>query len=69
MDLNLINELEMFALPWEFSINIYNVYNRRNPFALYTTMEQDNTSGEFVKKFKQVTLFPIIPTLGLRFSF
>ena len=69
MDVNLINEFTMFDLPWEFSINVYNVYNRRNPFALYTTMERDNESGEYVKKFKQVTLFPIIPTLGLRFSF
>jgi hypothetical protein len=69
MDVNLINEFTMFDLPWEFSINVYNVYNRRNPFALYTTMERDNESGDYVKKFKQVTLFPIIPTLGLRFSF
>lgn len=69
MDVNLINEFTMFDLPWEFSINIYNVYNRRNPFALYTSMERDNASGEYVKKFKQITLFPIIPTVGLRFSF
>jgi hypothetical protein len=69
MDVNLIHEFDMFDMPWEFSINIYNVYNRRNPFALYTTQEYDQVSGEVVKKFKQITLFPIIPTLGLRFSF
>lgn len=69
LDLNLINEFEMFDLPWEFSINIYNVYNRRNPFALYSNMERDDATGEYVKKFKQITLFPIIPTVGLRFSF
>ena len=69
MDVNLINEFTLFNLPWEFSINIYNVYNRRNPFALFTAQEYDQATGQWVRKFKQITLFPIIPTIGLRFSF
>ncbi len=69
MDLNFMYKFEAYKLPWVLSINIYNVYDRRNPFAWYINNEYDYETGESSKKLKQITLFPIIPTLGLSFEF
>jgi hypothetical protein len=46
---------------WE--ISIYNAYNRKNPFFYYS--ENDNNVG----KLKQVSLFPIIPSITYSFKF
>ena len=69
LDLNFMYKYEWFGLPFQFSINIYNAYNRRNPFIWYIGGDYDNKTGEYTKKVKQVTLFPIIPTFGLSFKF
>lgn len=69
MDLNFMYKFEAYKLPWVLSINIYNVYDRRNPFAWYINNEYDPNTGDTSKKLKQITLFPIIPTLGLSFEF
>ncbi|MBU3742859.1 MAG: TonB-dependent receptor [Candidatus Kapabacteria bacterium] len=69
MDVNLIHEYSWFGLPWEASINVYNIYNRRNPFALFVSSDYDAVTNEFVRVMKQITLFPIIPTLALRCTF
>ena len=69
LDLNFMNHFTMLGMPTTFSINIYNVYNRRNPFAWYISEDWDMETGKEIKKLKQVTLFPIIPTLGLSFKF
>lgn len=66
LDLNFMHHFEWFSLPWTFSINIYNAYNRRNPFAWYISSDYDGITE--VKKLKQITLFPIIPTIGLSFK-
>ncbi|HZG00823.1 MAG TPA: TonB-dependent receptor, partial [Chitinophagales bacterium] len=46
---------------WVFSI--YNVYNRKNAFFIY----QDTSN--FQAKFKQVSLFPLIPSVSYQFKF
>lgn len=52
------------GLPFEFSINLYNVYNRLNPFTAWVEVSSDNKS-----KIQQLTLLPFVPTIGLRCSF
>lgn len=47
---------------WNFSI--YNVYNRQNPYYLYIDTENDGD-----KVVKQVSLFPIIPSVSFIFTF
>lgn len=47
------------------SLNLYNVYNRTNPF--YITLVQDSFSQVF--QFKQFSLFKFFPSLTYRFSF
>lgn len=48
---------------WIFSI--YNAYNHKNPFYIYLGSKDDT----FEPVFKQVTLFPIIPSFTYQFKF
>ncbi|MCX8055080.1 MAG: TonB-dependent receptor [Ignavibacteria bacterium] len=66
LDINFLHHFEWFSLPWTVSLNIYNAYNRRNPFAWYISTDYDGTTE--TKKLKQLTLFPLIPTIGLSFK-
>lgn len=72
-DLNLIYKYETFGIPVEWSLNIYNLYNRRNAFAWFVADEaiENPETGTFEnqKVVKQLTLFPIIPSIGFRFEF
>ena len=52
---------------WSFSV--YNVYNRLNPFFLYVDNDGDFMSGNFSLSVKQVSLFPIIPSVTWNFEF
>lgn len=45
-------------------LSAYNVYNRMNPFYVYSAT---NASGNVV--FKQMSLFPIIPSISYQFKF
>jgi hypothetical protein len=56
-----------FRSNWSFSI--YNVYNRANPFFLYVDNDGDFLAGDFKITVKQVTLFPIIPSVTWNFEF
>jgi len=67
MDLNITYKFQAFALPFEAYLNIYNLYNRQNPFARYTANEIEN--GKSVLKVKQLVLFPILPTIGINCKF
>lgn len=69
LDVNIMKKFEWFDLPFEFLISIYNVYNRKNPFSWFIDTEYNDQSWEEKKVVRQVTLFPIIPTIGLRFTF
>src|SRR5688572_1149458 len=46
-----------------WSIGVYNVYSRKNPFFI----DLENRKGE--QKFVQYSLFPIIPSVAYRFKF
>ena len=72
LDLNFMYKSTFFGLPSTLSINIYNAYDRRNPFAWYIYDTYNfNVGGEFekTKKLKQFTLFPIIPSFGYSVKF
>jgi len=47
---------------WE--ISFYNIYNRKNPFFYYQNFDEYD-----VGKLKQVSLFPIIPSITYSFKF
>ena len=52
-----------------FNISVYNAYNNMNPFLIYTDDEYNSSTDTWHTTLKQVTLFPIIPTIsyGLKF--
>jgi hypothetical protein len=52
---------------WNFSV--YNVYNRRNPYYIYFETKGDIAQGELEIKAKQVSLFPILPSVTYNFKF
>jgi hypothetical protein len=51
---------------WAFSI--YNVYSRQNPYFLYVDSKGNTTEGIEVKV-KQVSIFPILPSVTYNFNF
>lgn len=61
-----IQEKKKFKYNWAFSI--YNVYNRANPYFLYVDNDGDFFQGTFNISVKQVTLFPIIPSVTWNFE-
>lgn len=56
-----------FRSNWNFSV--YNVYNFANPFFIYLSGQGFALQGTFRLSLKQVTLFPIIPSITWNFSF
>jgi hypothetical protein len=56
-----------FTSDWVFSI--FNVYNRKNPYFLYIDADGDPYSGDLKIKAKQVSLFPILPSITWNFKF
>lgn len=52
---------------WNFSV--YNVYNRRNPYFIYFDVDGDLMSGNMSIKAKQVSLFPVLPSITWNFKF
>ena len=51
-----------------WQISIYNVYNRKNPF-FYFIEDESNIMNRIENTLKQVSLFPIIPSISYRFEF
>jgi hypothetical protein len=57
----------------QYVFSIYNVYNRHNPFTLYTRVQQDedgNVIGDGTQKeARLIYLFPIFPSFTYNFKF
>lgn len=51
------------------SISVYNVYSHANPYFLYIDNDGDLLKGDFKITVKQVSLFPIIPSITWNFEF
>ena len=58
---------ERFATSWVFSL--YNVYSRLNPYYLFFDVDGDIEEYRLEVKAKQISLFPIIPSVTYRVSF
>ncbi len=51
------------------NFSIYNIYNRHNPYFIYFTYDGEITSGLFTTYARQVTVFPILPSVAWNFEF
>jgi hypothetical protein len=61
-----VEEPRKFKSSWNFSV--YNLYNRMNPYFIYFATEA-SSSGGFQIQAKQVSLFPILPSITWNFEF
>lgn len=52
-----------------FTLSVFNVYNRYNPYFIYLTREGDFSNGSLKVGAKQVSLFPILPSITWNFKF
>jgi outer membrane receptor for ferrienterochelin and colicin len=50
------------------SLSVYNVYNRMNPYKIIMESDLDENKN-YIHKLKQITLFPIIPSLSYTYHF
>lgn len=50
-------------------VGAYNIYNRRNPYHIYFIFNEDTPQGDVPYSAKQLSLFPIIPSLTYSFKF
>jgi hypothetical protein len=66
LDLTFNRHSTFFGKPSIWSFSLYNAYNRKNPFAWYLERDFDD-SGRM--KVYQLTLFPIIPSIGYSVKF
>ncbi|MCU7494952.1 MAG: TonB-dependent receptor [Ignavibacteria bacterium] len=71
LDLNLTYKFFFNSLQLETYLNVYNVYNRHNPFAYYASEVQKPTPDGTVSlpKFYSLTIFPFMPTVGITMKF
>ncbi len=51
---------------WEFSA--YNLYNQKNPF-YYTIGNEDRWNPESKQVLKQISIFPILPSVSYNYKF
>jgi hypothetical protein len=56
-----------FESSWNFAV--YNVYNRHNPYFIYFDTEGSALNGDLIVSARQVSLFPIIPSVTWNFKF
>lgn len=52
---------------WSFSV--YNLYNRYNPYYIYISKEGNAFEGKITTQAKQVSLFPMLPSVTWNFKF
>jgi outer membrane receptor for ferrienterochelin and colicin len=67
LGVNFHKQLKKGERTWSF--NIYNVYNRKNPFMIYFSNEYDYFSSTPTTRLKQISLFPIIPSFSYSYKF
>jgi hypothetical protein len=52
-----------------FTLSVFNAYNRYNPYFIYLTRSGDFANGTLKVGAKQVSLFPVLPSLTWNFKF
>ncbi|MBD1397051.1 TonB-dependent receptor [Pontibacter sp. JH31] len=70
LDLGLVLKLNSKFGESDLMFNAYNTYNRRNPYFVYFEQVKDKESDETLGfRAKQVSLFPVIPSVTYNFKF
>jgi len=73
LDLNVTYKFDINSLSFETYLNLYNIYNRKNPFAIYSTNNFEEVGSQAtslpVTELKEISLFPFIPSIGVTVKF
>jgi hypothetical protein len=70
LDLGLVYRLRPKRGESDLTFSVYNAYNRRNPFFVYLDPVREETSNLlFGFTARQVSLFPVIPSVTYNFKF
>lgn len=70
LDLGMVYKLQPKHGESDLTFSIYNVYNRRNPYFIYIDSIKNGDETKVVGfRAKQVSLFPIIPSVTYNFKF
>ncbi|WP_299702198.1 TonB-dependent receptor [uncultured Pontibacter sp.] len=70
LDLGLVLKLKPKWGEADLTFNAYNAYNRRNPYFVYFEQVKDEEDNETLGfRAKQVSLFPVIPSVTYNFKF
>ncbi|MDX5419030.1 MAG: TonB-dependent receptor [Hymenobacteraceae bacterium] len=70
LDLGLVLKLNSKHGESDLTFNAYNAYNRRNPYFVYFEQVKDEEDDETLGfRAKQVSLFPVIPSVTYNFKF
>ncbi len=71
LDLSAIYSFKIFKGNYdsELAISVYNVYNRQNPFFIYYDVDGSVYKGNVDISAKQVSLFPVLPSVTWNFHF
>ena len=51
------------------NISIYNVYNHQNPYLVYESYAYDYRTGNDTRVLKQLSIFPILPSISYNWTF
>jgi hypothetical protein len=69
LDVSATRNIQWFKYKGELNFSIYNLYNRANPY-FYYYRATGNMENYYLKvKLKRVSLFPILPSISLKFYF
>jgi hypothetical protein len=63
------NKHPLRRLKSEWVFSVYNVYNRKNPYFIYFDQQGSPYNGTLQVQAKQVSLFPVIPSVTWNFKF
>ncbi|SFH00648.1 TonB-dependent receptor [Pontibacter chinhatensis] len=70
LDLGAVLKLKPRRGEADLTFSVYNVYNRRNPYFVYFEQQKDRSNQQIVGfQAKQVSLFPVIPSVTYNFKF
>lgn len=70
MDIGVVYKLQPRFGESDLTFSVYNAYNRRNPYFVYFDEIKDEETNETLQyKAKQVSLFPVIPSVTYNFKF
>lgn len=69
LDLSCTYKFVYGEIPFSLSLNIYNAYNNSNALARYLSFNYDSATKKDIPVLKQLTLFPVLPTLTISTKF